>query len=394
VHGDLPEHRALGASANVYASEAFGFDVIFDEFRSVSPDRRFPEGMDVERWGQECDVDRPARYAAFVRAALGHDHPLASLANGVLVEVADRLADAPFATPFDDGARLVAKESRKLVTQESSPFILFTNFMDAHGPFHHVRGYDDSIHNVPRSWDSSDYGTHTLNTKGVTDNNRHHFENTRGLYGAAIDYLDRHVCDLVDWLAEATDHETTIVVTADHGENLGYVADQELLAHRGVLTEGLLHVPLLVLNAPENVSDIGESRYTSHLSLGDLIVGLANDEVPDVTDDRIPAERIGSNMPTDASEDERAEWDRMIRVVYDGDIKYQWDSEGQTNRYHLNPERANWQEERDTKVPVEELEPVFFDTPLGEYKRQERNRTEDVTVDETTQNRLEDLGYL
>jgi arylsulfatase A-like enzyme len=392
--GDLPDHRALGASANVYASEAFGFDTPFDAYRSVSPDRRFPDGMDVERWGQECDEDGLARYAAFVRAALSHDHPLASLGNGILVEIAHRVADAPFPTPFDDGARLVAKESRRLVGDEPEPFVLFTNFMDAHGPFHHVWGYDDDLHDVPRSWDSGDYGTHTLNTEGVTDENRHHVENTRGLYGTAIDYLDRKVCDLVDWLHAHTDGETTVVVTADHGENLGYPADEELLAHKGVLTEGLLHVPLLVLNAPDGNVGIDESRYVSHLALGELLVGLANGRVPDPTADRIPAERIGSNMADDASDEDRAEWDRMIRVVYDAETKYQWDSESERRCYRLDVNRPNWQEPVGSDVPVGDLEPAFFDEPLKTYKRKAWNRGGNVAVDNATQGRLEDLGYL
>lgn len=392
--GDLPDHRALGASANVYASEAFGFDAPFDTYRSVSPDRRFHKGIDVERWGQECDEDGLARYAAFVRASFDHDHPLASLANGVLVEVANRFADAPFPTPFDDGARLVAKESRRLVDSEPEPFILFTNFMDAHGPFHHVWGYDDSIHDVPRSWDSGDYGTHALNTEGVTEENRHHVENTRGLYGAAVDYLDRQVGEFVDWLHANTDQETTVVITADHGENLGYTADEELLAHKGVLSEGLLHVPLLVLNAPVGYESIDETRYVSHLKLGDLLVGLATGEVPDVTADRVPAERIGSNMADDATEADRAEWDRMIRVVYDEDTKYRWDSEGDRRRYRLNPERPNWQEQLDDDVPVEDLESEFFDDPIGEYKRRAREQTDNLAVDDVTNGRLEDLGYL
>ena len=349
--GEIPEHTALGASANVYASEAFGFDGMFDRFRSVSPDRRFPRGMDVERWGQQCDADGIRRYLAFARDALAHDNPLASLGNGVLVEVADRFADAPFPTPFDDGARLVEKQSKELVSGESDPFFLFTNFMDAHGPFHHVRGYDSSLHDIPVSW------------------------------------------ELVDWINSNTDRETTIVVTADHGENLGLPADGELLAHKGVLTEGLMHVPLLVLNAPSDLTDIDKNRYVSHLSLGKLLAGLARNEIPDITADRIPGERIGSNMADSATEDERAEWDRMIRVVYDQEIKYEWDSEGDQARYRLSAEKPNWQEKIDEDLPRETLDGGFFDIPLHEYKEAARHEDDRREVDEATRNRLADLGY-
>ncbi len=392
--GSLPDHRALGASANVYASEAFGFDGAFDAFRSVSPDRRFPSGMDVERWGQHCDESGLARYAAFVRAALSDDSPLASLGNGIFAELSARFDDAPIPTPFDDGAKIVAKETQELVEDTREPFFLFANFMDGHGPFHHVLDYDRSLYDVPFSWNSGEYGTHAVNTEGVTDENRHHVENTRELYGAAVDYLDRQVCDLIDWLDANTDRETTVVVTADHGENLGYDADDQLLAHKGVLTEGLLHVPLLVVNAPDEFDAVDESRYVSHCSLGELLVSLANGDVPDVTAEWIAAERIGSNMANNASEDERAEWDRMIRVVYDGETKYEWDSAGETTRYRLDADQPNWQEPTDGDVPVDELEAEFFDEPLSEYKQRARNRSEDADVDDVIEDRLSDLGYV
>ena len=392
---DLPNHRALGASANVYASEAFGFDAPFDAYRSVSPDRRFPDGMDVERWGQDCDEDGIARYAAFVRAALGHDHPLASLGNGILVEIAHRVADAPFPTPFDDGARLVAKESRRLVGDESEPFVLFTNFMDAHGPFYHVWGYDDDLHDVPRSWDSGDYSTHTLNNEGVTDENRHHIENTRGLYGAAIDYLDRQVCDLVDWLHANTERETTVVVTSDHGDEMGTDADEGRWGHTtSSLSEGLLHVPLLVLNAPDGHERIDESRYVSHLGLRDFLVGLANGEVTDPTADRIPAERVGHSGSLATIDDKRGTTeDQLLRAVYDDRSKYQWGSQGNRVVYRLDAGRPNWQERTNEEFDPTDFTEFFVDA-AADYKDRAASGQVAPDVEDVTRDRLENLGYM
>lgn len=392
--GEMPNHRAVGASANVYASDAFGFDGVFNEFRSVSPDRRFPSGMDVERWGQQCEKTGWRRYVAFLRDAMDHEHPSASLANGIAVELKHRFAAANVPTPFDDGARLVDGELRELIEDGSEPIFGFANFMDAHGPFDHVWWYDNSLYDVPRKWSSAAYGTHRLNVEGVTEQNRHHFEFTREIYGAAVDYLDRTVAELVDWVRANTERETTVVVTADHGENLGFSADRELLAHKGVLTEGLLHVPLLVINPPKGWEKIDETEYVSHLSLGDLLVGLADGTVPDVIRSRIPAERIGSNMADNATEAERAEWDRMIRVVYEERRKHEWDSEGGSVQYRLNPERPNWQERLDEAAAIDRLEPEFFAKPLDEYKRCARETAASVDVDETTEERLSDLGYL
>jgi arylsulfatase A-like enzyme len=393
---DLPDHRALGTSANVYASEAFGFEGMFDEFVSVSPDRRFPAGMDVERWGQECDAEGLDRYRAFLRAALDHDHPVRSLLNGALVEVDDRLAALPIPKLLDDGATVVARQAVRQADRAPEPFAMFVNFMDAHAPLAHVRGYDRSLHDAPLSWTTGAYDTHAVNVAEDPDAFATELERTRGLYAAAVDYLDRRVCEFADRLHEVTDRETTVVVTADHGENLGFEADDGLLAHKGVLTEGLLHVPLEVLNAPDGLAGTydGDADYVSHVDLGALLVGLARGEAPDVTRERIAAERIGSNMAGNATDEERAEWDRMIRVVYEGTTKHEWDSRGVRARHRLDRERPSWQSYLDDDVPVERLEPALFDGPLEEYKRRAVEGEAAADVDETTAARLRDLGYL
>ena len=389
--GRLPDHRAIGASANVYASSAFGFDGMFDEYVSISADRRFPAGMDVEQWGQECDASGLERYAQFVRAALDDDHPLYSLANGVLAELKHRFDEWPVANPLDDGAKIVAREATRLAREGTEPFVCFTNFMDAHSPLTHVRGYDRSLHDAPITWHSGEFSTHEVNTEGI-EGHEADVEHTRGLYAASIDYLDRQVEAFIDAMQAATDRETTFVVTADHGENMGFEADDYLMAHKGPLTEGLLHVPQLVVNAPESVGEV--TGYASHLALGDLLVGLANGEVPDVTRERIPAERIGSNMAAAASEEERARWDRMIRVVYEGTDKYVWDSSGARVRKRLDPERPNWEERAAEDVDVSTFERECFDVPLAEYKREARAAADDLDVDEATEDRLRNLGYL
>ena len=389
--GGLPDHEALGASANVYASDAFGFDGLFDAYRSVSPDRRFPEGLDAERWGQEADETGLARYLAFLRSALGHEHPLSSVANGVLVEIDDRLADAPFEKPLDDGANIVAREARRLVSEAAEPFVLFTNFMDVHGPLTPVRAYDSSLYDAPAAWSSRAFDGRAVEY-GEIDTIREEIEHHRNLFAAATEYLDRVVDDLVDWLHANTSEDTTVVITADHGENLGYEADRRLFAHRSGLTEGLLHVPLLVLNPPEEMGPVDD--YVSHLRLGELVTGLATGTVPDVTDDVIPAERIGFNVPVNPNATPLRDEDRAIRVAYEGTAKYQWDTLGNSRRYRLDPDRASWQELDAEGVDVNGYETALFKTPIGEY-RQRVETADDRTaiVDDSVEERLADLGY-
>jgi arylsulfatase A-like enzyme len=397
--GDLPDHEALGASANVYASEAFGFDGLFDAYRSVSPDRRFHRGMDVERWGQDCEETGLARYLAFVRAAASHDRPVESLANGLLVEVDKTMADLPVPKPFDDGGAIVAREARRLVEGADEPFVLFTNFMDVHGPLTPVRGYDDSLYDAPLSWSSRAFDGRAVEygeLEGIREDIQHH----RDLFDAATEYLDRVVTDLIDDIQAATDRETTVVVTADHGENLGYEADDRLFAHRSGLTEALLHVPMVIVDGPDGDAE-GDGDTTvvdglvSHLRLGELLVALAGGDRPDVTDDRIPAERIGFNVPVHPDARPLRDEDRMVRVAYEGTDKYQWDSLGNRSRYAIELDRPSWQElaaEGDA-VDVDRYESALFDVPIGEYRRRAEDDETTAEVDAAVEDRLADLGY-
>ena len=389
--GDLSDHRAMGASANVWAGSSFGFDSLFDEFSDVSPDRRFLEGIDVARFGQNSDETGVRRQLAFLRAALAHDHPLKSLGNGALVQLDEWLSRLPVANPFDDGASIIAREARSRVADADEPFALFANFMDAHGPLTHVRGYDRSLHDAPLSWTSEgiDWG------EAVERDDHTKLDRYTGLYGAAIDYLDRQVCDLVDWLHANTDRETTVVVTSDHGDEVGTDADEGRWGHTtSSLSEGLLHVPLLVLNAPDGHERIDESRYVSHLALREFLVGLANGEVTDPTADRIPAERVGHSGSLATIDDKRGTTeDRLLRAVYDDRHKYQWGSQGNRVVYRLDADRPNWQERTDQEFDPADFAELFADT-AAECKDRAVGGQVTSDIGDVTRDRLENLGYM
>jgi hypothetical protein len=393
--GSMPEHHATGVSANAYASSAFGFDGMFDRYCDVSPQCRFPDGMNVIKFGRESTKHGVARYADFVRESIAHDHPVQSLANGGLVLVDRALTQAPIPKLLDDGASIISRYARSEVEQALEPFFLFMNYMDAHAPLTNVWGYDDNLHDASNTWTSKAFDTDEVNYEGRLDENLPELERYRGLYAAAIDYLDRKVTRLVQQIQSMTDEETTFVITADHGDHLGYEADDGLFGHRGPLTEGLLHVPLVVINGPDGW-DPQTDEYVSHLQLGELVASLAHGEVPDLGRERIPAERIGSNVPDGVSltDDQLDYWDRMVRCVYDGTRKFVWDSTGAREEFVLDRDRPCWQEKRRERIDIDAYEAEFFDDKLLAYKQRARREQRDTDVDVETQDRLEDLGYL
>ncbi|WP_254531099.1 sulfatase-like hydrolase/transferase [Natrinema gelatinilyticum] len=392
---EIPDHTALGASANVYASSTFGFDAVFDRYSDIAPHRRFPDGMDMEKFIQDRKEAGARRFLEFFREALRHDHTLESLGNGVLFKANDLFRRAPVPKLLDDGASIVSSEGVSMVESIEEPVFLFTNFMDAHGPVHHVLGYDRDLHSAPNDWTSFAFDDWEINTEGVSADHERDLRYHRELYGAAIDYLDRTVASFVTEIQRNTDRETTFIVTADHGENLAYPEDEELFGHTSSLTESLLHVPCYLINPPTGY-EAAETQYVSHLELGDLIVGLANGETPDVFRERVPAELIGIGVggaPRDP--EEHRYWDRMLRCTYDGETKYVWDSLGGSREYEIDHDRPCWQRRVADDVVVPSWARSFFDVEITAYKERARasETDRDEDVDATVERRLEELGY-
>jgi arylsulfatase A-like enzyme len=386
--GALPDHRAYGASANVWAGSAFGFDGLFDRFSDVSPDQRFPAGIDVARFGQSSDATGVARYVDFLRAAVDHEHPLKSLGNGVLVQLDRLFQRLPVAKPFDDGAALLETELLKQIRSGSEPFFGFVNFMDAHGPYHHVRGYDSALHDAPSSWTSRTVDQEAAAAAGDEET----LERIRGLYAASIDYLDRRVVSFAERLQSATERETTVVVTADHGNDLALTEERYIGHTRSRLTEPLLHVPLAVLNAPDGEVD-RSGPYVSHLDLPELLAGLAHGETRDVNRETARAERIGYSGPlSDFDRELTPEEDRTLRCLYDGETKTVWDHLGETQQYRIDPARPSEETLETTDVDVSALDATFGEAIETVASRVRESGT--VTVETDAEARLRDLGYL
>lgn len=388
VFDDL-EHRSIGISANVYAGPTYGFDALFDEFVAVSRYRRYPDGLDPVGFVDEHADEGVQTFLRLAREIGGHDHPLLSLANLGLYRANDLIRHGPLDGPelFDDGAAIVARET--LAGTDEEPFVAFANVMDAHEPHRTVRNYDNAAHSVPNDWTSE--GLDNADVIRAPENHRSDIRNYRTLYAAAIEYLDRWTVHLVDRLRERTDRETTIVVTADHGENLAYLAEDGLFGHLGSLSEGLLHVPLVLVNPPEGYPDRIDG-YVSHLELPELIRGLARGETPDVTRDRVAAEVVGltpSNEELDGDD-----WDRLRRCVYEGDRKWIWDSLGNCHEYRLDPARPNWQERRGADpATAPEWAEEFFPESIESFQLAD-DASAPPEIDHATRSRLEELGYL
>jgi arylsulfatase A-like enzyme len=383
----LEGHRTACVSANGFTTEEFGFDALFDELVSVSPGRRFHQGVDA---GGKATP-------AILREALTADAPLRSLANGAYSKFYWLVNLLPVPSPFDQGAGLVRRHGRTLLDDADEPVFLFTNFMEGHLPHQPRFQLDSDLHSVPRSWSSTDFDHFEASARGkeYLESHRADVDHFRQLYAANVDYLDRRVDRFVDEIRRSTTRETTVVVTADHGENLGYEDEDYLMGHSSSLSEALLHVPLLVVNPPPGwTAPETDRRRVSHLDLPRIVESLAYEGTYEPDDGVVTAELVGGGAKL---VDDDPYWDRMIRCAYLEEGKYVWDSLGSSARFELDPSRPCKQTLVETGAAVPGAATDRFAVDLAEYKSRVASGSGSAlgeSVDAATRDRLEDLGYL
>lgn len=381
---DLDGYRTIGISANTYAGPAYGFDRYFDRFVELERRVRFPEGADPTRFGSRYDNHTRARLG-YLKHCLTHRHPVESLFNGAFNLFDKASGGRLLPRVFDEGAKHGFRLTRNLLERHDDGVFVFLNLMEAHVPYRPALFLDGDLYDCPWDWSTETRGTWEL---CLEDYDEQYWTWRNQLYRARIDYLDRRISEFV----ESLDEETTVVVTSDHGDNLGTDVDEGLANHKSSLSEGLLHVPLDVIDPPDGFAVDG-SRYVSHLQLPELLRGLRDGRAVDPSRDRIHAELVGLSGGSTPDTD-REYWDRMIRCGYRESEKVVWDSQGDRWRYELDEGRPNWQRRVGRISQVPGWATSAFATDIEDYKREARETQEDVDIDDATEDRLRELGYL
>jgi membrane-anchored protein YejM (alkaline phosphatase superfamily) len=368
---ELHGYRKVGISANFHAGSTFGFDSLFDDFTDVSMYRRFEDGMDVRQFIHESDSDGVTRYIEFLNMIRDHDSPMKSLLNGLVSKLNYYYRYSPIPKLFDEGANYVSRNIIKEMSKTDKPVFIFANYMEGHPPYEHIRGFDKNKHSATNDWTSRD-----LESLKYDELNDEDINNYRGLYAASIDYLDRKLNELINSAQTTSDRETTFIITADHGENLGYESDGGIFGHSDSMSEALLHVPLYIINPPEEFT-VADEPYFSHLDLGTLILNIAFNNKNDFLYDTIAAERPGSYSYRDTQ--------RVLRCVYDKNEKIMWDSTGDISKSvieHNKPCKSKFQGHLD-EIP--KFTDQFFSLDISDFEDE---------LNEAQQQQLRDLGYL
>ena len=377
-------HRPVAASANSFLSERFGFDDWFDSFSHLHGNEELlPGGIDTAGFMESADTTGIGRYLAYLREAATQSALVPSLANAAYLKLNNATLGRPVPRIGDYGARATLRAGRRNATREE-PFFLFVNLVDAHAPHEVLRAYDTD---VPRSWTSREHDVWEVNLEGPSGFPTY-LDRFADLYGCAVEYLDHRVCRFVDRVQAATDAETTVIVTADHGEELG--RDTERTLGHKIPSAAITHVPLEVINPPPSWEPGRVTELVSLLDVERMVRGIVDGDRPSLARDIAPTERLGDTSPPDTR---REFWNRGIRVAYTSGESYEWDTLGASNRYEVERSVERLAEEGAT-LPTAATDAYAVD--LDTAKRNataEKKRLAD-TVDDGTRDRLEDLGYM
>jgi arylsulfatase A-like enzyme len=169
----------------------------------------------------------------------------------------------------DSGARYINQRAstalRRLRTEEL-PFFMFIHYEDIHAPYRLPKKYGCYLpdgmsfkQGLKVNQDPWKYLIHP-DLMGERD-----FEILKALYDGAITYVDTRIAEILSWLEQLGILDTTmVIITADHGENLG---DHQLMAHKYCLYDTLLHVPLII-HYPKGITPPG--RVTHQVQTLDL----------------------------------------------------------------------------------------------------------------------------
>ncbi len=149
---------------------------------------------------------------------------------------------------YEQGAVDRAVEWIEGHASSSSPFFLFVNFNTAHLPYApppDVRERFASRHwplrRVRRLMTVAGMWAHLA---GATKLDETDFQIMRELYEAELAVVDDHVGKLVDVLTRRSLlDDTVVVITSDHGENIG---DHGMIDHLLSMYESTLHIPLII----------------------------------------------------------------------------------------------------------------------------------------------------
>lgn len=308
-----------------------------------------------------------------------------------------------FVRDYDDSA-FQLRRLRTWLDGVENPFFAFINLNSAHSPYDPPTRFKDESEKYFDAWDSVDEkSAQTLSEDAYAwmleevPATEAEWDLVKCWYDGEIRYMDHLLGEFFEYLRERDMFEdTTIVVTADHGEQFG---EDGLVYHQFTLAERLINVPLIVKWPRQSTSETS-NELVSLVDLAPSFVRTAIDKTPDRMDgralreepepDAVFAEYAG---PGESIQRRFAESDSPfndygtgLQAIRTNDRKLVNRTDGTETLYDIT-ERSD--KPIDDPELASELR-VRLDAALGDLPKQEHK--EDLS--EHVKSHLDEMGYL
>lgn len=295
------------------------------------------------------------------------------------------------------------------------PFFIFVNYSEAHVPYRPPRSFARRF--------LKPYGFSLSNAQGVNQDPLKHitgtvsmderdFDMLRALYDAEIAYLDTKLGELFRYLDQQNLlDQTLIIVSADHGENLG---DHGLMGHKWCLYDTLLRVPLIIrcpscfppattIDDQVQLVDIFPTLLDSlgiqEKGIRDHLQGfsLLPDKVAKRPRKFAVAERAGRSWERTFRRYpgfDYTQFERDLKAIRTTRFKYIWSSDGKHELYDIATDPAESQNLVDSfPQEAQRLRDILFDF-INSNSAQETTTEQDIEMDRYLEQHLRGLGYI
>lgn len=231
-------YATFGISNNDWLSVDFGLQRGFDVMHKLW--QLFQTEDDITNLSI-VEKDRSKSHLA--RRALHH-----SLQGNIVKNMANTAYYKFFRYRKDYGASRTFKPLTKWIKNQKKPWFAFIHYLDPHlqykPPQTFAKRYAHDWARCRKLLKSDQWRLCWRHIAGVESLSDADLQAWKDLYLAEVAYTDFHLSQVIEWLKSTNRLENTmIIVTADHGDNLG---EHGLLNHSYSLNETLIHVPLII----------------------------------------------------------------------------------------------------------------------------------------------------
>ena len=357
----------------------------------------YPEGLDPSNFvlskGQ-------GQYMGYLRRCLESDHPVKSVANGAVTKLAwDYPRYLPDSFKASTPAEIYADLFLDWESEQGGHWAACVNFMDAHLPYEPKAEHDQwgkkKLRNLQdemkdQVWEFNGGHRPWWQRKAL-----------EGLYDGAIHQIDTQIERIVRTLEERGElSDTLVVITSDHGEGFGESSrirpGARIAAHGAGIHEVLLHVPLVVKypgkSEPRRIEQVATLTRFPTVVRSFVTKGTVEDFIPS-------GPVIASSHGLEEPMEERARryCDNISRFNGDARACYEntddvvrkymtWRSKSAT--VTIGDAKASFRSNGDAKSKVES---AFEDVTDADVRIEGKDMSD---IDETTKQRLADLGYV